>query len=454
MNPRKQANNPNLMETWADKLDQQVNKYSLWNNQRCYLGGGGSSIKAVDPYARTNYRDMYNQFTEWLQPQMGGVTAYPGPMVPGQSNLQQMGFDIAQGLTPIASGGQQYFGDVLAGADPSAPGRSMGMAEQGLRDVMQSFDPSTVTEGLQPGRDLAMDMFNRDIIPALKERYVAKAGTADAGGLDRALAREGGRLSMGMGAQAYPYLFQGQQNQLNRQQTGVNQAMNLAGLPGQVLGQAGQVGGQGMDMLSNILGYGAMERGITGEQMQEPFQKWQTQQPYNNPWINVLNSLQGSAPQMDYLSQDKGPGAAQFLPGLGSIMSKATGGFLGGSSGTGGGGFLGDYSPTGGTGGDIQMAMQIAAMYSDARIKENVKPINSALDKVAKLTGHSYNYKFNSPDNRNGGIMAQDLEGVLPDAVSEINGIKFVRYDAVVALLVNAVKELDEKIELISPALN
>ena len=42
--------------------------------------------------------------------------------------------------------------------------------------------------------------------------------------------------------------------------------------------------------------------------------------------------------------------------------------------------------------------------------------------------------------------MAQDLEEVLPDAVSEINGVKFVRYDAVVGLLVNAINELSQKI--------
>ena len=126
-------------------------------------------------------------------------------------------------------------------------------------------------------------------------------------------------------------------------------------------------------------------------------------------------------------------------------MDSAEGGFLGGQGGTGGGGFLGDWSPTGGTGSDIALAMQIAAMFSDVRIKENIKPIDSALDKVAKLAGYSYNYKFNSPDNRNGGVMAQDLEEVLPDAVSEINGVKFVRYDAVVALLVNAVNELNQR---------
>ena len=42
--------------------------------------------------------------------------------------------------------------------------------------------------------------------------------------------------------------------------------------------------------------------------------------------------------------------------------------------------------------------------------------------------------------------MAQELEEVLPDAVSEINGVKFVRYDAVIALLIEAVNELRRKV--------
>lgn len=83
---------------------------------------------------------------------------------------------------------------------------------------------------------------------------------------------------------------------------------------------------------------------------------------------------------------------------------------------------------------------------SDVRCKENVKPIDGALNKVEHLVGCSYNYKFNSQDNRNGGVMAQDVERVLPDAVSEVNGVKFVRYDAVIGLLVNAVNELRQEI--------
>jgi len=212
----------------------------------------------------------------------------------------------------------------------------MGIAETGLQDVMQPFDPSMVMEGLQPGKELALDTYFRDIIPALKERYVAGAGTADTGALDRAMAREGGRLSLGLGAQAFPYLYGGQQAQLGRQQQGVSQAMNLAGTQGQVLGQAGQVGGMGTDMLSQMMNIGGQQRGITGEQMGEAAGKWQFQQPWASPWTDVVSRLGGSAPQMDYINQQQGPGMlSQMLPALGSFAGSYLRNMGGTSSATG-----------------------------------------------------------------------------------------------------------------------
>jgi hypothetical protein len=92
----------------------------------------------------------------------------------------------------------------------------------------------------------------------------------------------------------------------------------------------------------------------------------------------------------------------------------------------------------------IGMGMMGLGAMSDIRLKENVKPIKSALDKVSRLSGHTYNYV--GSDSRNGGVMAQDVETVLPDAVTEINGVKFVRYDAVIGLLVNAVNELRQEV--------
>lgn len=315
---------------WSQKIDDLVLDCSLWGYQRKRaknFGGGGTKVKQLDPFAGTDFRDIYNQFTDFIQPNVGGVSAYPGPLVPGASPLQQQGFDVAQGLTPIASGGQEYFGDILSRTDVDAPGRAMGMAERGLSDVLRPFDPSTVTEGLQPGKDLAMNTFFRDFMPRLKESMVGRAGTADTGALDRLAVQGGEDISLGLGAQSFPYLFQGQQNQLGRQQGGVNQAMNLAGLPGQVLGQAGQIGGMGANLLGQQMNIGGIQRDITGQQMQEPFQKWQVEQPYNNPYLQMIASLSQSAPRMDYVNQQQAPGLfQQMMPALGM----AAGGYFGG----------------------------------------------------------------------------------------------------------------------------
>jgi hypothetical protein len=82
------------------------------------------------------------------------------------------------------------------------------------------------------------------------------------------------------------------------------------------------------------------------------------------------------------------------------------------------------------------------------RIKENIIPIDNACEKVEKLTGATYNYII-KPNERDGGIMAQDLERVLPDGVTEVNGTKMVKLDAVMGLLVNAVKELTGRIRVL-----
>jgi len=104
--------------------------------------------------------------------------------------------------------------------------------------------------------------------------------------------------------------------------------------------------------------------------------------------------------------------------------------------------------------GDIGAALMMAAVMSDERMKENITPIDNALDKVNKLDGKTFNYSFNKPDNRNAGVIAQDLESVLPEGVIEKDEVKYVKLDAVVALLVNAVKELNAKVKEIVPVLN
>lgn len=88
---------------------------------------------------------------------------------------------------------------------------------------------------------------------------------------------------------------------------------------------------------------------------------------------------------------------------------------------------------------------------SDRTQKENIEPITNALDKVNQLGGYTFNYK-NKPDTPMTGVMAQELLEVLPEAVYKtIDGntgeeIYAVRHGNVIGLLIEAIKELNEKV--------
>ncbi len=94
---------------------------------------------------------------------------------------------------------------------------------------------------------------------------------------------------------------------------------------------------------------------------------------------------------------------------------------------------------------------------SDIRLKENIEVINNAVDKVKQLKGITYTLK--SDGNKLTGLIAQDLEKVLPEAVytyetlvderegEESEEHLAIRYGNTVGLLVEAIKEQQEQIE-------
>ncbi len=84
---------------------------------------------------------------------------------------------------------------------------------------------------------------------------------------------------------------------------------------------------------------------------------------------------------------------------------------------------------------------------SDRRWKTEIKPIDSALDKVEKMQGVSYRWNketFQDADDKTHiGFIAQEVESVLPELVTTgSDGFKGVEYDKVTAVLVEALKEL------------
>jgi hypothetical protein len=86
---------------------------------------------------------------------------------------------------------------------------------------------------------------------------------------------------------------------------------------------------------------------------------------------------------------------------------------------------------------------------SDARLKENVRPIEDALSKVTSLQGVHYN-KIETPELEEIGFIAQEVEEVVPEIVTTDDteeGMKAVSYARTVALLVEAIKEQQKQID-------
>jgi len=84
---------------------------------------------------------------------------------------------------------------------------------------------------------------------------------------------------------------------------------------------------------------------------------------------------------------------------------------------------------------------------SDSRLKSNVKPIANALDKVKKLHGKLYDKQ----GRREAGLIAQDVANVQPESVFlNHDGYLSLAQAGILALVVEAIKELDRKVEALN----
>lgn len=88
-------------------------------------------------------------------------------------------------------------------------------------------------------------------------------------------------------------------------------------------------------------------------------------------------------------------------------------------------------------------------------LKENLEPIENALDKVKLLQGWTYNM-ITSPDEKEAGVIAEDVQAVLPEAVGHLSTPEkdylLVRYERLTALLIEATKELEARVAQLEAA--
>jgi hypothetical protein len=113
--------------------------------------------------------------------------------------------------------------------------------------------------------------------------------------------------------------------------------------------------------------------------------------------------------------------------------------------------------------GAVTATGEVTAFYSDARLKDFEGAIDNALDKVKNLTGYYYTENETaktlgySNNKRQVGLSAQEVEKILPEVVAPApigQGYLTVKYEKLIPLLVEAIKEQQTMIEQLVKKIN
>lgn len=87
----------------------------------------------------------------------------------------------------------------------------------------------------------------------------------------------------------------------------------------------------------------------------------------------------------------------------------------------------------------------IAGIFSSRKLKDNITPLENVLEKLNLIRGVSFDWK--NGDGHDVGVIAEELQDAIPEAVIEIDGINRVYYHKIIPLLVEAIKEQQKQID-------
>ena len=83
-------------------------------------------------------------------------------------------------------------------------------------------------------------------------------------------------------------------------------------------------------------------------------------------------------------------------------------------------------------------------------MKNDIQPIENSLEKINKISGNSFVWdeeKQNTYKGKDYGVIAQEIEEILPELVNtREDGYKAVKYDRIVSLLIEGIKELSNEV--------
>jgi hypothetical protein len=100
----------------------------------------------------------------------------------------------------------------------------------------------------------------------------------------------------------------------------------------------------------------------------------------------------------------------------------------------------------------------VAYASSDRRLKDEIIPISNPIEKINSIGGYSFVWNNKKQDIYKGkdyGVIAQEIEEILPELVdTRENGYKSVKYDKLVSLLIEGIKELSLEVKELKEKIN
>ena len=100
---------------------------------------------------------------------------------------------------------------------------------------------------------------------------------------------------------------------------------------------------------------------------------------------------------------------------------------------------------------DGDVIAESTTIASDEKLKENINLIINPIEKIKQIRGVTFDWKRDG--KKSAGVIAQDIEKILPEAVKEVQGLKddesykTVNYNSLISILVESVKELTTRVE-------
>lgn len=359
---------------------------------------------------------------------------YTGPMVAPFTRDYMTGERMTRGIA--AQGG--YVPEV----EQAARATSAALGFQPAAVKAAQFTDTSLGQYMNPYQqeviDVGMQDINRQDELARQQRQQRAASARAFGGSRAAIqegiaageaARERNRFLAEQRSQGFQQAAQLRQSDVARQQEAAlaNQQAGLQGAQFR-LGAAQQLSGLGQQALQNRYGAAQAMMGLGTAQQQLAQQLMNAQQQEFQRRLNY---------PLQQLAIRQGAVAAAPINQQSSTTSTSR------------------ASP-------LQIAGQVGSVVapflpSDERMKKNIQGIKNPLDKVNRLKGIEFEWEDEYKDEveKNGqngygkdtSVSAQDVERVMPDAVTRKHGMRQVNMTKMVGLLTEAVKELDAKVE-------